>query len=268
MFGPWNPVISTLMRERLPTVLVHLAIYLFINWLTDWLIVTVGSWGWLFPLCCLTLAFNSANAALIIGCILLYVAHTRSVPPRLCGLLSIYNGPSQRAAVELAFCLCLVQHSADPLIEGLCEERREAAERLQSCSFKQPASDKHSGKRSFAENTVKSEEKEECSSISRRQQYISAAQLWRCASAVSKRPVCNDLEWLWTKWHHNLRSCSLSTCQCKQHFPFKSQHRLWKGCCSIHQWQEEKVKADRHCLSSILCPSNMQGQGQDQGGNS
>lgn len=98
-------------------------------------------------ICCLALAFKLTNAALIIGCILLYFSHTTlpPVPSCLCQLLSVYNGLSQCAAVELAFCLCLQQHSADPLIEGLCEERPEAAEGLQSCGLKQAASDKRHG---------------------------------------------------------------------------------------------------------------------------
>lgn len=143
-------------------------------------------------ICCLALAFKLTNAALIIGCILLYFSHTAlpPVPSRLCRLLSVYNGLSQCAAVELAFCLCLQQHSADPLIEGLCEERPEAAEGLQSCGLKQPASDKRRGppgERSFEEKhrearrKGKHEIRPQCSSISCRQRQISAAQLYSYA---------------------------------------------------------------------------------------
>lgn len=112
-----------------------------------------------FPLCCLALAFKLTNAALIIGCILQHFALSifptlPPSPPASVGFCPFYNGLSQCAAVELDFCLCLQQHSADPLIEGLCEERPEAAEGLQSCGLKQPASDKQRGppgERSFEE---------------------------------------------------------------------------------------------------------------------
>lgn len=104
-------------------------------------------------------------------------SHTPSLPSRLCRLLSIYNGLCQCAAVELDFCLCLQQHSADPLIEGLNEGRPEAAEGLQSCGLKQPASDKQRGppgergleekhRKSFSQRRMKHEIQPECSSIS------------------------------------------------------------------------------------------------------
>lgn len=106
-----------------------------------------------------------------------YFSHTRSLPSWLCQLLSIYNGLCQRAAVELDFCLCLQQHSTDPLIEGLKEERPEAAEGLQSCGLKQPASDKQRGppgersleekhRKTLRQKKMKHEIRPECSSIS------------------------------------------------------------------------------------------------------
>lgn len=117
------------------------------------------------------MAFKLTNATLIIGCILLSIFPTLPPPLRLSRLLSIYNGLSQCAAVELHFCLSPAALGW-PTNTGLFEERLEAAERLQRCGLKQPASDKQQGPpgvrgfeiKTLSEKKRKPEMTPECSS--------------------------------------------------------------------------------------------------------